>query len=168
MSFSLNRIDKTKLLYALRQQVEAALKTLLSQQRDSQQAATHEENRSEHSKDTRATEQSYLARGLATRVANLRRTSLQLAGVVARNFESREAVAPMALVVIRVEEESEPQIWWLVPTAGGFNLGEAGLPIRTLTPSTPLGRAMLGLLVGDDETFTAPGGQRAFELLEIA
>jgi hypothetical protein len=168
MSFSLNQIDKTRLLRALRHQVEAALETLLSQQRDSQKAATHEENRSEHSKDTRATEQSYLARGLATRVADLRRTALQLTSAIARDFQPREAVGAMALVAIRIEEESKPQIWWLVPTAGGFNLTEAGVPIRTLTLSTPLGRALLGLRVGDDEIFTTPRGQRSFELLAVA
>ena len=74
----------------------------------------------------------------------------------------------MALVAIRIEEEGKPQIWWLVPTAGGFNLTESGLLIRTLTLSTPLGRALLGLQVGDDETFTTPRGQRSFKLLEVA
>jgi len=168
MSFSLNRIDKNRLLQSLRSQLQIALATLLLQQQDSQRAATHEENRSEHSKDTRATEQSYLARGLATRVADLRRTTLQLATAKARSFQSDEPVAATALVAIRVEQESQQQIWWLIPAAGGFELNESGMRIRTLTPTTPLGRALTGLQVGDDETFTTPRGQRSFELLEIA
>ena len=63
--------DKASLLAALVTKVQTDLKALERRQRDTQEAATHEENRAEHAKDTRATEQSYLARGLADRVEDL-------------------------------------------------------------------------------------------------
>lgn len=168
MSFSLNQIDKTALLLSLRRQLDGSLATLLSRQQDSQQAATHEENRAEHSKDTRATEQSYLARGLAARVSDLQQTSSQLAKVEARSFATDEPVAVTALVAIHVEDELESSLWWLVPAAGGLGLAHQGLTIRTLTPAAPLGRSLIGLHVGEEESFSTPRGQRTFELLEIA
>ena len=168
MSFSLNQINKAALLLALRQQLDGNLATLLRRQQDTQKAATHEENRPEHSKDTRATEQSYLARGLANRVGDLREAANQLAKVDTRNFGSDEMVATLALVTIRVEGEDEPTVWWLVPAAGGLELALSKTKIRTVTPAAPLGRALLGLHVGEDESFTTPRGRRSFELLEIA
>ena len=64
-------LDKAAVLCALRERVGADLDALVRRQRDVQAGAVHEEKRAEHAKDTRATEQSYLARGLAERVAEL-------------------------------------------------------------------------------------------------
>jgi len=168
MSFSLKPIDKPELLERLRQQLDDSLATLLRRQKDTQQAATHEENRPEHSKDTRATEQSYLARGLATRVIDLRQAAGQLAKINARALAATDAVAVMALVRICVEDEAESTIWWLVPAGGGLELDYEGRRIRTLTPAAPLGRALLGLHPDEEGFFTTPRGRRSFELLEIA
>jgi transcription elongation GreA/GreB family factor len=168
MSFSLNKIEKDALLLALRQQLDGSLATLLRRQQDTQKAATHAENRPEHSKDTRATEQSYLARGLAVRVDALRQAANQLAKTRAQPFASDESVAIMALVAIRVEDELAATVWWLVPAAGGLELTQQKTRIRTLTPAAPLGRALLGLSVGEEESFATPRGRRSFELLEIA
>ena len=68
-------VDKTALLDSLRERVAADLEALARRQKDAQAGATHDESRAEHAKDTRATEQAYLARGLAERVADLRRTA---------------------------------------------------------------------------------------------
>ncbi len=168
MSISLSEIEKHALLHALRQQVEDNLTTLLRRQQDTQNAATHEENRPEHSKDTRATEQSYLARGLAARVQDLRLAASQLAKVEARRFVIDEPVAVMALIATRVEDEPTSTLWWLVPAAGGLELMFRGMRIRTLTPAAPLGRALVGLHVGDEASFATPRGRRTFEVLEVA
>ena len=128
----------------------------------------HEENRSEHSKDTRATEQSYLARGLAERVNTLRRTEGQLVNCETPAFAADAAIAVMALVAIQVESDPSPTVWWLVPVAGGLKLSHQAMTIQTLTPTALLGRALLGLEVGDDSTFTTPRGVNRFEVLELA
>jgi transcription elongation GreA/GreB family factor len=168
MSFSLSQIEKDALFLELRQQLDGNLATLLRRQQDTQKAATHEENRPEHSKDTRATEQSYLARGLAVRVDALRQAANQLAKIEAHPFASDESVAIMALVAIRVEGKHAATVWWLVPAAGGLELSQQETRIRTLTPAAPLGRALLGLSVGEEGSFATPRGRRSFELLEIA
>ena len=67
-------IDKARLLRDLRERVASDLDGLVRRQQDAQKGATHEENRAEHGKDTRATEQSYLARGLAARVEEMRQS----------------------------------------------------------------------------------------------
>ena len=168
MSFSINKIDKPALLQLLCRELHEDLAALVRRQHDTQSAATHEENRAEHSKDTRATEQSYLARGLAARVADLRQTVAQIGRIETRQFDSSDPIAVMALVAIRVEQERDVQFWWLVPAAAGRELVQQRVRIRTVTPTAPLGRALLGLHVDDEESFTTPGGRRSFEILEIA
>ena len=65
------RLDKAALLTALRAQIAADLDALIASQKRAHEGATHEEARPESDKDTRATEASYVARGLAERVSSL-------------------------------------------------------------------------------------------------
>jgi transcription elongation GreA/GreB family factor len=161
-------IDKTRLLHDLRERVNSDLAALFRRQQDTQQGATHEENRSEHAKDTRATEQSYLARGLALRVEEMRQTASALEKLDPASFERQDSIALSALVVLRDPEQAEIETWWLVPGPGGVELFQADLRIRTLTPAAPLGRALIGLHAGDEGSVVTPGGGRDFEVLEIA
>jgi transcription elongation GreA/GreB family factor len=161
-------IDKTRLLQDLREHVSSDLQALIRRQQDTQEGATHEENRSEHAKDTRATEQSYLARGLATRVHEMRKTATNLEKIELVNFDSRDPIGLTALVVLQETDEEESQTWWLVPGPGGIDLSQTDVRIRTLTPAAPLGKALLGLHRGDEGSFSTPGGVRFFEVLEIA
>jgi len=168
-------IDKHRLLDLLRARVDAELRDLERRQRDVQAGATHEESRSEHAKDTRATEQSYLARGLAARVAEMRKTAAALQVLEPRRFEPDEPVAVGALVVLSTESDAAsaaepalPETCWLVTGAGGFELELDGGVVRTLTPVSPLGQALLGLQSGDGGSVRTPRGQRHFEVLRVS
>jgi transcription elongation GreA/GreB family factor len=160
--------EKDALLLDLLKQIRADLASLVRTQTDTHEAATHEENRAEHAKDTRATEQSYLARGLAGRVEGLRRTEHRLSGLELLDFDASVPIALTALVQIEDDLADSAQIWWLVPTAGGIEIHSAGRPVRTITPAAPLGRALIGLCVGDEGAYETPRGRRSFEVLAIA
>ena len=75
---------KVALLVALRAQVSADLEAVTESQQKTQAGATHAESKSESDKDTRATESSYLARGLAKRVGELRNAGDTYAGIARR------------------------------------------------------------------------------------
>lgn len=138
-------------------------------QADSKAAATHEENRAEHAKDTRATEQSYLARGLAGRAEDLRQSEQVLEALELITFEPGDAAAVTALVTIEDEHSGDVQRWWIVPVSGGIELvlPEAAPPVRTITPRAPLGRALLGLSAGESGEVKTPRGTRPFEVLAV-
>ena len=163
-------IDKRALLAVLLSEVERDRDALMRRQRDTAAGATHEECRSEHAKDTRATEQSYLARGLAERVEALEQTARVLAGLEPTDFAPSDPVGVTALV--RIEEEDGegsdlPVIWWLLPVAGGRTLGFEGQTLRIVTPAAPLGRALIGLAAGDEASFRSPRGTRHFVVLSV-
>lgn len=142
--------EKQRLLDALREIVAQDLAAQTRRQLDTQQGATHEESRSEHAKDTRATEQSYLARGLADRVADLERTVTVLAHLELRRFEPDDPIAVGALIEVRSFREEAPrdeadggeddsgvgagdeereETWFLVPGAGGIEIPRPNDPV---------------------------------------
>ena len=159
---------KAMLLETLLQQLRADLQALVRSQQDTSAAATHAENRAEHAKDTRATEQSYLARGLADRVAALQEAERRLALFEPETFDAARGITVGALVEIEDVTTSERQRWLLVPEAGGREIRHGDESVRTVTPAAPLGRAMLGLDVGDEGRFSTPGGPRAFEICSVS
>src|SRR3954463_16179807 len=93
-------IDKRDILSLLRESVSADLATMSAAQRAVVEGATHEENKPENDKDTRALEQSYLARGQAQRVVELQGELNQLKAMELRSFSAETAIALGALVVV--------------------------------------------------------------------
>lgn len=163
--------DKPALVAALRERIEEDLTTIERRQADTAAGATHAENRAEHAKDTRATEDSYLARGLAERVKALRRNVEALAGAPVRNFSDDDTVAVGALVTVATESEdgdAHEEHWLLVPGAAGIEIEVGDRTVRAVTPVSPLGQALLGLEVGDEGAVRTPRGERRFEVRSVA
>src|SRR6187431_2441771 len=92
--------DKREILRLLRECVTADLKAMSAAQRVVVDGATHEENRPENDKDTRALEQSYLARGQAQRVAELQDALNLLKALELRAFSPESLIALGALVAL--------------------------------------------------------------------
>ena len=135
---------------ALRDELARALSTTLAELERAHEAslegATHEEAKPENDKDTRALEQSYLARGQALRVAELREG---VAAVVAMPVRPANADAPIALgVLVEVEEGKTKHAYFIAPEGGGTAL--AGGRVQVVTPKSPLGRALIGKYAGDE------------------
>ncbi len=85
--------DKREILKLLRERVNADLATMQAAQRTVVEGATHEENKPENDKDTRALEQSYLARGQAQRVVELQGELNQLKALELRSFSASTPIA---------------------------------------------------------------------------
>lgn len=45
---------------------------------------------------------------------------------------------------------------------------ESDIQKKTISITSPLGKALLGKSVGDEVTFSAPGGERTYEIIEVA
>lgn len=162
--------DKSRLLRAFRDAVAEDLRLVARRQRDVAEGAVHEDNRAEHAKDTRATEDSYLARGLAERVAALQRTVDALGTLELPDLEEADAVVVGALVTVVLEtaaDGEEEQHWFLLPGVAGLVQEQVGRTVRAITPTSPLGQAVLGLHTGDEGRVRTPKGFRPFEVLAV-
>ncbi|HEY3817541.1 MAG TPA: GreA/GreB family elongation factor [Polyangiaceae bacterium] len=149
---------KAELLALLR----ADLDTLERAHRATTEGATHEEAKPENDKDTRALEQSYLARGQAARIEELRASVAAVAAMPLKDFEAR----PAALgALVTVEEDGEESTLLLASGGGGARL--AGGTVQVVTPPSPLGRALLGKQAGDEAEVVAAGKTRTMQVVRV-
>jgi transcription elongation GreA/GreB family factor len=161
-------IDKRAVLDALEQRLEAELTRAHKRAKDAAAGATHEENRAEGDKDMRATEASYVARGISGRVAEMEEALARLNALELLQFEPGARIAMSALV--ELEHDGRRLHYFLLPSAGGERLHSAGVEIQALTTQSPLGRALLGLTEGDEAELPArsPGEQaRVYEVIRV-
>jgi transcription elongation GreA/GreB family factor len=133
--------------------------------RATREGATHEEAKPENDKDTRALEQSYLARGQALRIQELTAGLAEVRAMPLRSFGADAPAAMGALVVVVTEEGAEPSVLFLIPHGGGSRiaLGE----VQTITPRSPLGRAVLGKRTGDECEVVLGGKPRVLVVVDV-
>jgi transcription elongation GreA/GreB family factor len=162
----MERVDKTALLRAFIEQLSAEVARAKAQAVDAAEGVTHTENRAEGIKDMRSTEASYVARGQAERTAKLEEAVLLLSRLELRDFGPNDAVALTAL--IDLEHHGARSRYFLVPAAGGERIEHGGQRIQSLTPTSPLGRAVVGLRLGDEAEVESPQGTRLYELCSLA
>ena len=144
--------------------LSAELDTLERAQQAAREGATHEEAKPENDKDTRALEQSYLARGQALRVDELRNGLADVQHMPVRAFGEGQPAALGALVT--ADEGDSTLLLLLAPHGGGMRLG--GGAVQVVTPKSPLGRALLGKRAGDDCEVVLAGKTRALSIAEVA
>ena len=147
---------KSELLAVL----EHTLGTLEAAHAAAREGATHEEAKPENDKDTRALEQSYLARGQALRIEALR------GGIAALNTMSlAEGEVGRVGALIDAEEDDAPVCFFLAPEGGGTRLTGG---VQVVTPASPLGRALLGKRAGDEVELKLAGKTRLLSVLAVS
>jgi len=159
-------IDKREILNLLRESVSADLATMSAAQRVVVDGATHEENRPENDKDTRALEQSYLARGQAQRVVELQEALNLLKTLALQRFDSESRIALSALVAL--DDGAELVHYFIAPAGGGVRVSVSGVEVRVVTPQSPIARALLGKHQGDDLELRTPQGVRECSIASVS
>ncbi|HET7539814.1 MAG TPA: GreA/GreB family elongation factor [Polyangiaceae bacterium] len=159
-------IDKQEILRLLRDCIAADLVTMSAAQRVVVDGATHEENRPENDKDTRALEQTYLARGQAQRVVELQDALNQLKALDVRAFRAESRIALGALVVL--DDGEAAANYFIAPAGGGVRITVAGAEVCVVTPQSPIARALLGKQQGDDLELRTPQGVRECSIASVS
>jgi transcription elongation GreA/GreB family factor len=162
----LGPVDKAELLKLLRESVSADLATMSAAQRIVVDGATHEENRPENDKDTRALEQSYLARGQAQRVVELQDALNKLKALELRDYSAGAAISLGALVA--VDDGRELIRYFIAPAGGGVRLVLGGVDVCVVTPQAPIAQALLGKHEGDDLDVRTPQGVTECSITQVS
>ncbi len=157
----MSRPDRAELLDALRAALASDLAALESVAAATRDEVGSSETKSEGKYDTRSTEASYLARGQAWRVVELRRNLAWTEG-----FRLAEAEGPVQLGSL-VELVGERREWVLMAPFGGTTLKLSEHIVRVISPSAPLGRALLELEAGDGVEFESPRGTLEYEVGQV-
>jgi transcription elongation GreA/GreB family factor len=161
--FVAETISKRSLKDELARILAADLETRERAHRAAREAATHEEAKPENDKDTRALEQSYLARGEAGRVEELRASLAEVRAMAVKEFGEGERATLGALVT--VDDGGVESTYWLAPRGGGARLAQGG--IQVVTPTSPLGRALVGKRDGDDCSVALAGKTRELTIVRV-
>ncbi|MEO1228338.1 MAG: GreA/GreB family elongation factor [Myxococcota bacterium] len=159
-------MDKARILTALAEHLDAELEGLAAAAAAAREGATHEEAKPENEYDTRALEQSYLAGAQAARVEVLAAACEAVKGRVPKTFDGDSPAAVGAAIVVE-DEEGEVRRYYLCDVGGGARLEVDGQRWWVLTPSSPLGKRLLGTREGDAVQHLARGRSVELEVVEI-
>lgn len=154
--------DKRALQAELVARLEGELGAMEQTQRATVEGMTHEQARPENDKDTRALEQSYLARGQARRVEELRVAVGETKAMALRAFAEDAPIGISALVTL--EDERGPQILFVTIHGGGEELSDG---VRVVTTRSPLGRALVGRCAGDEVEVQQGGRVRTLSVVRV-
>ena len=154
-------LSKPRILEAFKRSAEDALEAAERAQAIATEEATSEQSKAEGKYDTRATEASYLARGQAKRVVELR--------ALLSWYESLDPSRPVEQVSqgALVELDGDKHHLLLISPSGGDAVEVDGLRVSTISFSSPLGKALRGLYLGDDVELQTPSGSREFEIIQL-
>ena len=140
-------MDKLLLRAAILDKISAELENLTRAALMARDEATHEESKPENQYDMHAQEAAYLAEGQARLAAELNDT---LALYQSLPFSPWNSGTPASIGSV-VTLEATPRVvrFFIGPRSGGMELVVNGEGITVVTPSSPLGRRLVGAKTGD-------------------
>ncbi|MEQ1876651.1 MAG: GreA/GreB family elongation factor [Bdellovibrionia bacterium] len=162
-------MNKAKLVSAICEMLEEDRIRLKEAARATYEAATHEESKPENEYDTRGLEASYLAGAQAQRVADTEEIlftfrTLEKTLSDGRGLKSEKVISTS---LVEVESDGRKSLVFLMPKGGGIALKFEGSAVQVVTPSSPLGGALIGLVVGDVATIEAGAQVREYDVLRV-
>lgn len=159
-------MDKKKLISFIIKQLEKDLQLLIDAAQATYEAATHEESKPENEYDTRGLEASYLAGAQAKRVAEIEEILYIFKHTELKSFSSSDVIAPSALIEVLLDGQKKIYVL-LMPKGGGQTLKFEEQIVQVITPSSPLGEALIGLRVNDIATVEMGTQTKEYEVLAI-
>jgi len=139
-------IDKTELLQRIIAQLTHDLELLFSAAKAAHEASISEENIPDNKYDTLALEASYVAQGQANRAQKIRQsleTYKQLPPL-----SDGEVIRLTSLITIEADGGARKTLF-IGPLEGGLKIRFQETEIMVITPASPLGRKLIGKVVGD-------------------
>lgn len=154
---------------AVRSQILAQLRAELALQTRAAQLsrdeAISEESRPENQYDMHSQEAAYLAEGQARLAAEIAESVTLFESMSLPDFP---AGAPVALGALVAVEGGSRRSWYLIgPRGGGTEASVEGQTVLVLTPSSPLGRELLGKKTGDAVRLPARTGSPVHRIVAV-
>lgn len=159
-------MTKEQLLQSIIAALDADLAILSAAARTAHAAATHAECIADNKYDTLGLEASYVAQGQANRAQDIKRALDSYRSLVLRAFDDNTPIRLTALVTLEEDEGLTKQVFF-GPEAGGLKLVEEGCEIVVITPHSPLGRSLIGKVVGDQFQTGTGGNQKRFTIVAV-
>jgi transcription elongation GreA/GreB family factor len=144
-------MNKVALLATIVAQLSAELERLSAAALATHGEATDTENRAENKYDTRGLEASYLAQGQSDAASETAQAIAQFRALTLCDGPSDGPVTLGTLVTV-ADTTGRTSRYFVGPRAGGTEVKQDGETVMVITPSSPLGRQLIGRRAGDTLT----------------
>lgn len=148
-------INKQRLLDEIIIALEALYQDAFDAAMRAYDTATNEESEAENKYDTLGLEASYLAQGQSKRVTECEADLNTFKKFSINDADCQNSIGIGSVIYMRDEFDKE-LIIFLGPASGGLNIQLDDTSITLITPSSPLGKILVGHSV-DDEIELKPG-----------
>ncbi len=159
-------VDKENIVRLIVNKLNSNLSMLLNAAKSSHDVATHEENIADNKYDTLSLEASYLAQGQANRAQELRLAIDAYHNLNVQRFDEDSTIGLSALVTLEAEDGRRMTVF-LGPNSGGLTVEANGLEVVVITPSSPLGKGLLGNVLGDTVERRVDDVEKELEIVEV-
>lgn len=132
---------------------------------DSREEATSAESKSEGKYDMRSQEAAYLAEGQARLALEIAESLTLYHGIDLTELPANAPAAVGALVTL--EARGRQALYFVGPRNGGLEASVGDTSFTVITPSSPLGRQIVGQRVGATVQLPGRGGSVKHTIMEI-
>ena len=148
------------------EQLDAELQAITAAAKETFATATNAEHHAKSKYETFSLESSYLARGQAKRVEELK-TSLERLQMLP--LKAMDNTTPIQLgALVRLEaDDGKTRTLFFGPAAGGETITADDEQIMILTASSPLGRAIVGKTAGHTFNISLAGEAHRFTITSV-
>ena len=154
------------LVSAIVEKLQLELSTAVAASRQAHDSATHSENIAANRYDTLAVEAAYLAHGQSMRIAELKQSIALYQHFQRPTFNARTTVQLGALICIE-DDQGQQRRLMIGPAAGGLIIDSEQGPIQVITPTAPLGQALMGKRVNDEVDWQVNQRKDSFSIVAV-
>ncbi len=159
--------DKKRVLDAVLERMHESWSQMIGAAQRTREGATHAEAKPENEKDTRALEQSYLARGQAARAQEMTEQMHVLRFMPLRIYGAEDPIGAGALILLEGDDHTQ-RCLFLSPHGGGTEVQVDGVDILVVTPVSTMGRGVLGRTLGDDVELRVRNKVRSYIIASVS
>ena len=154
------------LVNAIVEKLELELSTAVAASQQARDSATHSENIAANKYDTLAVEAAYLAHGQSMRIAELKHAIALYQHFQRPTFNARATIQLGALVCIE-DDQGQQRRFLIGPAAGGLSIDSEQGAIQVITPTAPLGQALMGKRVDDEVDWQVNLRKESYSVIAI-
>lgn len=158
--------EKSKVLAQLHNMIKEEIEVTTRAAHSAHEAATHSELVAENKYDTKGLEASYLAGAQARRANELQKLLDELEIFQKRELPRTSTASIGSLVKLSNDDSIESWVF-ILPSQGGYKIEIDKTHIQTITPQSPIGKALLGKSIDDELEIAKKDAPSFYDVLEI-
>jgi transcription elongation GreA/GreB family factor len=159
-------MNKADIVQKIIEQLNDKISVLTKSAKEAHEVATSEEFAAKSKYETFALESSYLAEGQAKRAEELRE-ALEAYQVISNRKYSKNTPIDLTALITLEDEEGKKKTVYLGPFAGGMKLKFKSNEVTVVTPSSPLGKALVGRKQGEVFEFAIQATMVEYEISKV-